>query len=161
MRTSASFRSRNASTRSSTSPSTGPTSSAAITRSITAPSFSARSNCWRAELASWMRLTGGVDLQHEWGRLKFDGPQFTQLEGNPDAMNDLDSRKRGTFDADLSFFRPATYVETAVRPRDGLELIQGRRTEHGLAHRDQGVAWQRHRDRDAALPDRAPRAVDA
>jgi len=85
---------------------------------------------WRADLADSLRLIGGLDLSHEWGHLVFDGPVYTQGEGNPDGDSDLDNTERIRLDRDFSFFRPAAYVEAAVRPLADLELIGGLRSDY-------------------------------
>lgn len=85
---------------------------------------------WRAELAESLRLIGGVDLSHEWGRLVFDGPVYGQNEGNPGQMHDLDNAERTQLDLDFAFFRPAAYVEAAVRPVAGVEIIGGLRSDY-------------------------------
>ncbi len=100
-----------------------------VTQRVSAAGMYGRAE-WRAELAPAIRVIGGLDVMHEWGRVLLDGPSSSQLEGNPDRMNELDSANRGHVDADLAFFRPAAYVETAVRPGAGLEIIGGLRSDY-------------------------------
>ncbi|MBZ0236966.1 MAG: TonB-dependent receptor plug domain-containing protein, partial [Deltaproteobacteria bacterium] len=85
---------------------------------------------WRAALASWARVTGGVDVSLEWGNFTFQGPRAMQVEGNPELANFLDLEDRTAVDIDLTYLRPAAYVETSVRPGRGVEIIAGLRSDY-------------------------------
>jgi hypothetical protein len=84
---------------------------------------------WRATLAPWLRVIGGVDIQHEWGDIVYRGPVSTQIEGNPE-VNDWDHAEMGSIDARVSFFRPAGYAEVSVRPVKSVEVIGGFRSDY-------------------------------
>lgn len=87
---------------------------------------------WRARVAHSLRLIGGVDVQETWVTgATYDGPAITQLDGDPEGLNDTVTGKQHVqFDRGYQFFRPGAYVEAIWQPVARLSLVPGARVDY-------------------------------
>jgi TonB family protein len=84
----------------------------------------------RAQVASRVRLIGGLDIAETAAQVTYNGPAVQQLDGNPDAFGALTGLQNLALDRTLAFFRPAGYVEAVVQPTDRWTIVPGARADY-------------------------------
>ena len=84
----------------------------------------------RWTVAPQLRFTTGVDLMFSDVGGTYDGPAFGQGEGDPHTNDPLSSQETISADRRIQLFRPAAYVEAAIRPSKPLEITVGARTDY-------------------------------
>lgn len=85
----------------------------------------------RIRLSRRVRLAAGLDISYLGGPVVYRGPQWRQVEGNPDAAGaPIDSLPISTVDQVAHFFRPAAFAEATVTVVDPLEVTAGARVDY-------------------------------
>ncbi|MBK7533772.1 MAG: TonB-dependent receptor [Myxococcales bacterium] len=82
---------------------------------------------WRAR--PWLSLMAGTDVMLQRGDVSLVGPRAQQLEGRPGA-EPLESQPMIELDQQLTYLRPAAYVEAVASPLARAELTVGARVDH-------------------------------
>ncbi|MES1157793.1 MAG: TonB-dependent receptor [Haliangium ochraceum] len=85
---------------------------------------------WRAQVASRLRLMGGIDVHAVDVDVIYHGPSLTQFEGNPDQQGPLTAQTIATFNGKFRTFRPAAYLEALVQPWEPLTIVVGARGDY-------------------------------
>jgi len=85
---------------------------------------------WRLRPAPALRFTAGLDVMLQIGDVQYSGPRIQQMEGNPDLRDDeLGDLPMTSIDERVTLFRPALYLEAALRPVPRLEVTGGARVD--------------------------------
>jgi TonB family protein len=84
---------------------------------------------WKATLADRVELRWGLDLQNVRSDITYDAPTIQQTEGNPDKYAPPEQADRTDYKGVGHFFRPAVYLESAVKPIDGVTVTGGVRLD--------------------------------
>ena len=87
---------------------------------------------WRVRISDSFRLIGGLDLSdtliHDGN---YNGPAITQLDGDPQGLNDTVTGKTYVqVHRNINFFRPAAYVEGVWQPVTPLSIVPGLRVDY-------------------------------
>lgn len=84
---------------------------------------------WKAGLGDRIELRWGLDVQNVRSDIVYDAPEIRQMEGNPDKFAPPEQVNRTHYKGVGHFFRPAAYVETAVKPLSDLTVTTGLRVD--------------------------------
>lgn len=89
---------------------------------------------WRYRFSDMVSVTAGMDITYTPYDITFVGPQPGQNEGDPaggmSGQDPLATRDILRIAASGQAYRPALYVETAIRPIDPLQIVIGGRLDY-------------------------------
>ena len=86
---------------------------------------------WRVRAAESLRLIGGLDIGETWLDGNYNGPADTQLDGDPEGVNDSVTGKTNVaIKRTYNFFHPAAYAEAVWQPVARLSLVPGARVDY-------------------------------
>jgi TonB family protein len=83
---------------------------------------------WTMRLARRVRLIAGMDIQSGPTDIAFIGPAPAQQDGDTNGTP-FSSREQFIFSGSETVYRPAAYVEAALRPIDPLQIVLGLRLD--------------------------------
>ncbi|MDB4980034.1 MAG: TonB family protein / TonB-dependent receptor [Myxococcales bacterium] len=86
---------------------------------------------WRVRASDSLRLIGGLDLANTSLDGKYNGPAISQLDGDPQGVNDSVTGKSNVYVArTINFFHPAAYAEAIWQPVARLSIVPGARVDY-------------------------------
>ncbi|MBV8756021.1 MAG: TonB-dependent receptor, partial [Deltaproteobacteria bacterium] len=84
---------------------------------------------WKANVSDRVELRWGADLQNVRSDITYDAPMIQQSEGNPDKYAPPEQTDRTHYKGIGHFFRPAVYLESAVKPVESVTVTGGVRLD--------------------------------